>query len=456
MAKVYNTVDFMVSELMNYLALYRELILSKQFDPYYQKQAEELLEEILQLEDFTKNNGNLASFNFDKMKNRFVAVFHPDRFKLNLENIENPEEVFGKALNIFQDISKEQKNNTSSKFTYDSTSQKAYRTNTQQAEHRRRNNNATSSSYQEKTQTQEDDSNFEEDDVDYDKEVEKQVPFILQFISDKFNAIFRNIPSSKEDYENILARFQKKIDSLEAKDSLLTEIINSIQRRRQRNQSIYLDAVSDERINEIYYEKVNYLKDLATKKQIKFRQAQDNCNNRYHILSPEIQGHFTSWQREAQQYYYKYTSLVKKYSYSMSTLSSEDTKSMRQEIERMRRYIDKNYTDEQAVFTQIRDRVLQGDLEYCELYKNLEKAEQSYDNIQQRLNYILHNPNKYKANIRAKITSEYEAQDKEDSKRYDNERRKRQNIKRKLNSVKEERESFVIAYGEIYGNSHTR
>ena len=104
MAKVYNTVDFMVSELMNYLALYRELILSKQFDPYYQKQAEELLEEILQLEDFTKNNGNLASFNFDKMKNRFVAVFHPDRFKLNLENIENPEEVFGKALNIFQDI----------------------------------------------------------------------------------------------------------------------------------------------------------------------------------------------------------------------------------------------------------------------------------------------------------------------------------------------------------------
>ena len=66
------------------------------------------------------------------------------------------------------------------------------------------------------------------------------------------------------------------------------------------------------------------------------------------------------------------------------------------------------------------------------------------------------NPNKYKANIRAKITSEYEAQDKEDSKRYDNERRKRQNIKRKLNSVKEEKESFVIAYSEIYGNSHTR
>ena len=98
MSKVYNTMEYNVNELINYLLLYRELILNGQYDPYYKNQAIELLDKISQLEELIQNNSSFATFDFENMKKRFVGVFHPDRFKIKLENIESSEEIFGKTL----------------------------------------------------------------------------------------------------------------------------------------------------------------------------------------------------------------------------------------------------------------------------------------------------------------------------------------------------------------------
>ena len=129
MSKVYNTMEYNVNELINYLLLYRELILNGQYDPYYKNQAIELLDKISELEELILNNSSFATFDFENMKKRFVGVFHPDRFKIKLENIESSEEIFGKTLGIFQNISELRRVKSDSQFKYDSTTGDSYRAN---------------------------------------------------------------------------------------------------------------------------------------------------------------------------------------------------------------------------------------------------------------------------------------------------------------------------------------
>lgn len=451
MSKVYNTMEYNVNELINYLLLYRELILNGQYDPYYKNQAIELLDKISQLEELIQNNSSFATFDFENMKKRFVGVFHPDRFKIKLENIESSDEIFGKTLGIFQNISELRRVKSDSQFKYDSTTGDSYRANAPRNNQYKKSSSYTNNTDKENKQT------YQNDDVnDFEDEYEAALPFVLQFISNKFNAIFRGIPSSKEDYENILTRLQKKVDNLQYNDNLFNEVINSIQKRRQYNRTVFLNNMQDEKINRLYYEKISSLREIAYKKRQKYQQAQINCDNRYEILYPEIQGAFNSWQREANHYIAQYRNLVDKYYCAMRELTQDDHKSLTQEIQRMRSYIEKNYTDANLIFCKIRDDVLQNDQKYCELAKNLNSAKQSYLRIEQRFQYVLNNPSKCKAEIRKRITDDYEKKDEEDVIRLDAEKRKKQRNQRKLNDAMVKRNNFVIEYGETYEKSHAK
>ena len=140
----------------------------------------------------------------------------------------------------------------------------------------------------------------------------------------------------------------------------------------------------------------------------------------------------------------------------MRELTQDDHKSLTQEIQRMRSYIEKNYTDANLIFCKIRDDVLQNDQKYCELAKKLNSAKQSYLRIEQRFKYVLNNPSKCKSEIRKRITDDYEKKDEEDVIRLDAEKRKKQRNQRKLNDAMVKRNNFVIEYGETYEKSHAK
>lgn len=461
MARVYNTMEYCVNELLSYLTLYRELIINKQYDSHYINQATELLNKITQLEEIVQSNGNFSNFDFENMKRNFASVFHPDRFRIKLEYIEDPDEIFGKALNSFNEINELNRKKSNSQFKYNSTTGDSYRANAPRNNSYNQYGQRPNSSYRptgntSTNTTNNNGNNGDKNDSDLDYEYNEPLPYILQFISDKFNAIFRDIPSSERDYQNILFRLCKRVDNLQRKKNLLTEAIISIQRRQRDNKNTWQNNVKDEEIDKLYYEKLYSLKDILDRKKQMFHQAENNRNKRYEVLLPDIYGRFERWKTESMVYINQYKRLIDNFHYCMTQLTQDDYKPLLKDIEQMREFIERNYMDPDFTFRQIEKKVLQEDQQYCRLENDLIRAKKGYLKAEQRFQFVLKNQEQCKKDIRDRITEEYSEKSQEDADRLKSVARKKQRIQDSLDDAINQRDEFIKKYGPSYSNSHTK
>ena len=266
-----------VSELLDYLDLYKLLLENGYYNPEKKEDAKELLDLIDSLEECTDNH-KLKEFNFNILKRKVNNIFHPDLYKeeiptsLNIDNIELIKKVNG----LLSDIDKEEKK---SSFTYNPA--KPFYNDYED----RYSDDYTHNDYyyndvpfgkaeefdddlEREKRREERRAKFDGFMSDLKSGVSKTKDYIYEVAKDRFNAMFRDIPANEKDYNNIRNRYESSLNNLSRREMVLAQSLfilksnkNDLQNRWNMDTSNY----SVDRYYKIEFNKViNNLKSIES------------------------------------------------------------------------------------------------------------------------------------------------------------------------------------------------
>lgn len=466
MGQYYN-VNEDISELLDYLQLYREIIHQGLIDEHYLKHIDALVKEIDTLEAMAENGEDISSYNFASLNKKIGAVFHPDRCHIDFNSLGYPIDMYGKATGIVQDLAKYQReSNFAFKYNSTATSSESKKKNgnstssaqsnyyTYTGENKRKNttsstqnNNYYSNNYSKKD-TRNDHYDYSDFNTSYT---------ITDFLKDRFYAIFAGIPSCKEDYDKIKERLDKNIASAKLRLSAIQQRISILNHNKNYNKVEWVNATRDSLIEAMYNDRYYSLYNSFFNSQAMQRQAENNRGFRYSQLTPQIQTMYQQWQRDAEVFYNKYQNLLYIYNEKMCSFEPMEEKEMHQQILELRQYYLNYYYDPNKAFNGIMRQVLNNDPDYCSLAKEAETATIQFQKADATLRDYAMNKNKYKAEIKQKLDDEYQKKDEyfeaELKKAYAREGK----VSRKLNDLEAKHTEFVQQYGSTYDstiNSH--
>lgn len=432
MTKVYDSIDYYIDDLLSYLFFYKEIISQNLFDQYYKEKAEELLQNILSLENIANEKGDLTTYDFNGLKKELATIFHPDRFKIQLEHVENPEEIFGKTLGIIQDIS-DIVNDSKSKqttFKYNTATDECYC-----------NPNGYSSSNKSSSN-------------EYYYETDANTFF--QYVSERFHAFFYGIPSNSDDYDKILIRLEKSIKNLNIKMQTLKQNISFLERENEKNKIEWINGTRDEFIEHLYQEELNSLYIDYMKKKREHQISLSACDKRYNELLPQINYEMQKWQTSANKYISYYNQLINDYATAMRSFDFQNADELRQEIDKMRNLISQHYSDRNSAYRNIKTEILRNDPEFNKLNNAFVRTNKNLDLAEKKFNEFKSNKSQQKEKIKKRLDNQYreKAQKYESSliKMYS----KKSATSRKYTQATKKREELIRDYGPIFGNQYQK
>ena len=219
-----------VSELLDYLELYKLLLEEGYYDQSKKKEATQLMELIDSLNN-CKSDNNYTSFDFGVLKKKIGTIFHPDIYKTSIPaeyNIDNVS-VLAKINGILDDISKSKKDksfeyNPSKPFTKETEEDYTYNDYFYDNERFKPREKDEDFKREERSKERKEkmDAFFTEVKTDFYKTKD----YICEVAKERFNAMFRDIPSNEKDYSNIKNRFEGALYNLSSRESVLSNTLN--------------------------------------------------------------------------------------------------------------------------------------------------------------------------------------------------------------------------------------
>lgn len=376
----------MIEDLMTCLRIYRNVINGGYISESYKSKCDKIISEIDTLEEMINSNKVLNEFDFATLKRDVATVFHSDHFHGVPGIIDNPDDVlavFFGSLNRIDICIKEGTEVKSDSFRE------------KDEETRRRRNQ---SDY---------DRDFRythNDQVYQDKQ-----NTVFTYISSRFNALFRNIPSNEEDYANILAKFQRKLDSYRDRLDTVNEEISSLRKLIKATEMERQNKTHPKNVNEEYdklcmrlYNAANKLYGILDKRSILVK-------NRYNELTPLM---FS----KVAEFNAMYSTLVKEHEQLISDYNSAYSINDRRQMKFLEKKIDdlEKEMDKKAAFLRkglkqaISDDVIRDDYNYNELYDKYLIAKKRFKKADKNFKKVSNNPEVYKDQIRRKIDRKYQ------------------------------------------------
>lgn len=376
----------MIEDLMTCLRIYRNVINGGYISESYKSRCDKIISEIATLEEMINSNKALNEFDFATLKRDVATVFHSDHFHGVPGIIDNPDDILAVFFGSLNRIDVCIKNGTEVKADFNQEKEETQR--------RRRNK----SDY-------ENDFRYTHDDQVYQ---DKQNT-VFTYISSRFNALFRNIPSSEEDYANILAKYQRKLDSYRDRLDNVNEEISSLRKILKATEMERLAKTNQKNINQEYnnlcmrlYSAANKLYGILNKRTIL-------VENRYNELTPLM------YSKEV-EFNAMYSALIKEHEQLISDYNSAYSLNDKKQM----RYLEKRINDiekeieENAKFLRIGLRkaisqeVIQDDYSYKELYDKYLKAKKRFEKADKNFKKVSNNPEVYKDQLRRKIDRKYQ------------------------------------------------
>lgn len=376
----------MIEDLMTCLRIYRNVINGGYISESYKSRCEKIISEIATLEEMINSNKALNEFDFAALKRDVATVFHSDHFHGVPGIIDNPDDILAVFFGSLNRIDVCIKNGTEVKG--DSNQEK------EETQRRRR----TKSDY-------ENDFRYTHDDQVYQ---DKQNT-VFTYISSRFNALFRNIPSNEEDYANILAKYQRKLDSYRDRLDNVNEEISSLRKILKATEMERHAKTNQKNINQEYNNLCMRLYNAANKLYGILNKRTILVQNRYNELTPLM------CSKEV-EFNAMYSALIKEHEQLISDYNSayllNDKKQMK--------YLEKRINDiekeieENAKYLRIglrkaiSDEVIQDDYSYKELYDKYLKAKKRFEKADKNFKKVSNNPEVYKDQLRRKIDRKYQ------------------------------------------------
>lgn len=396
----------MVEDLMTCLNIYQSIINGGYISEDYKNRCEKIIQEINTLNEMIKANQVLNNFDFISLKRDVAAVFHPDHFHGIQGVIDKPDDVlavfFGSLekineciksgieinANVSQTENEERRRTRRNQANYDYD----YNYNYNPGYGYNRNNNNSSNN------TQEEQVYPENQDT------------VFTYISDRFNALFRNIPSNEEDYITILEKFQKKIESYRNKLNDIQEEIESLRRSIMITENEKYYKISEENINIEYNNLCQKLFNAASILYGNLEKRKRLLNNRYYELRPIMRD-------KVDEFNAAYSALIKEQNqlttdYNYATYYG-DKRKMKNLVKRLKE-VDKELSENEQfagnnLSKAVANEVVNGDCIYKDLWEKWLKAKKRFDKADNNYKKVVNNPRYQKEQIRNRYERKYQA-----------------------------------------------
>ncbi len=293
-----------VSELLDYLDLYKVLLENHFYSDENNDKANELIRLIESL-NTAYDNKDLSSYNFVDLKRTLSILFHPDRNKIMIPeglNI-NSLELLSKTNGIIDSIERE----TGRKNAFDYNEAEPFST-----PYERRYEEYTNNDYyyddipfeQNEEYVRKEKEKIERQEK-FDKAVEKikdgiikTKDYICLISKERFNAMFRSIPSNSKDYFNIKKRFENSLNNLTSRVNVLQSTLMILNSNMTMLNNNFQNEVSDYNMEMYYNNLLKYAQADYNKKDEAFRKATNRYNQVIKDYSPVYNGMINYWLKE--------------------------------------------------------------------------------------------------------------------------------------------------------------
>ena len=408
----------MMNDLFTCLNIYKLLIVKGLIPLNYLERSKKLLEEINELERLVNERKELNNYDFKSLRRDVSSIFHPDHFDNVPGIIDDVDSTLGLFNGAVSNISKY----INEGHTLNGEENTSYE--------RKTNGNYRNSQY----------SYNEDNNVNMHNTV-------FTHISDRFNALFRNIPSNERDYEEILERFDRKLARLKEQYENTLLDIEITKRRISSNNIERHHATSPTKINEKYntlcdklYSTANNLYSIKTKRK-------KTLDARYSELTPLMYAKEQEWN-------YRYTALIrekeqltKDYHKAVATDNRKQMRAIAKQLNELNLYIaaeEKVLKD--GIQKTVKEEVLDCDYTYKDLSKKFNSANKKFIEADKRYIRATKNPDLTREQIRKTIEEEYSSK----ARKYNDTLIKAENRRNTLNGeidkTEEEKAIFMRKY----------
>jgi hypothetical protein len=406
----------MMNDLLSCLNIYKILIVKGLIPLNYQEKSKKVLEKINELERLINERKILNDFDFKGLKRDVSSIFHPDHFCSVPGIIDDVDGTLGQFNGAISSINKYIKEG-----------------NTLRGEQNTSDKKSASNSSSKYSYDDENDTNLQNT--------------IFTHISERFNALFRNIPSNEKDYEEILGRFNRKIEKLkEQYDNTLFEI-EVIKRRINSNNIDRYHATSPKKVNEKYNQLCDKLYNTANRLYSIKTKRKEALDSRYYELTPLMYAKEQEWN-------YRYTALLREH----EQLTKDYQKAVSQNDRKQIRALTKKLNEINIVIAEeakilrdgiqksVKEEVLASDYSYQDLLKKFNIANKRFIEADKRFERTSKNPDISREQIRKSIEEEYSAKARKLTDSLIKAENKINTLDGEIDKTEEEREIFIRKY----------
>ena len=399
----------MIGDLLACLNIYKSCILGGNIPLDYLERSKKVLEEISILENLVQTRQILNSYNFKGLKRDVSFVFHPDHFPNISSVIKDSEKVLANFLGTIDKINDaiksgctiepQQRTNYSHQSSYQG--QSRYNPNYNQQNpgynpgfnYQRSRNNADTQRRQ-----------YAYEDI-YDN---NDRPTIFNYVSDRFNAIFRNIPSNEEEYSSILNKKCQKLNKLNNALRDLIVDIDVLKGKKRSNIIARNNAINARTISNEYNSYCDSLYDsLCIQDDIK-RRRNAALSARFDQLSPIIDLQEQEWFNRYNDLVSEHQQLCREYQISVMDNNTRKAKVLSKRLDEVNTELASCVKVlEEGVRNVITRKIIKEDSAYQELLNMYKEATAKLGNIDRRYRFVIDHPQVVMDEIRSTLEQEY-------------------------------------------------
>lgn len=410
-----------VEELLDYLELYQAYINQGLVNSAQEQKIEKFIKEVSILRSSLENGTDLYDYDFKALKRDVGSLFHADVFSHGQSLGNNPDELLGKTFGVLDEIGKCIKGQQNIK--YNSTSSDTF------------------------------DGNFKGKKKQADEKMDSNKNLfdtVTSFISNRIDYYLKGIPSSYEEFLDLLEKSKRTIDSLYQRLSVINETIEFLERDLTDLNIEFSNSMLPENIEYKYFNELKSLQSRRDMYEQRMRTVSQKRNEKYREFEPEIVRRFNVWKADARSYIMAYNELLDVYYVQQQALSTRDLSSLEAEIKKRKDFIIDNYSDEAKAFEGISHFVLEENEEYGRLFSEEQNWIRRFKKANSSFNNWKDNKEEKIRKIREEMTQEYN--DKKDDIDFylGLKRTKRQKIEDKLQIAKNRQRMLIEQYGSVY------
>lgn len=404
-----------VEELLVILDYYRFLANYDFFTLDMQDKIDLLDKDIKELNLLFRSDGDFSSFNFESLKNTLNALFSPSVFSPPTEFLQNPEDSLFDTLDIVDMISFQVSKDSTFSVSPDGEIEEL-----RKPRHLKK-----------------------KEKYDLGEKLLDATSIALYLVSERFNYIFKGVPSNTKEYFHLLDKYEKVIKNLSSKVAFLDSAISVLGRQLLLLKTERLNITRDEYVEQIYNERLEKAQNEAANHSDALNSFEQQRVQREAELEPVISQSFFNWQSERQFYIQQYESLYNAYMYQSQTMQDQNFVESRKRLEEMAKYINENYADMNLGYTRIREAVLANDVNYQQITKNLTAARDNFRTSNSKLAQLTVNMSVILERIRQELEEDYSKKIDDVSKQLESKKKLRKKKKDKLDKYQQKKDELI-------------